>query len=213
MIVRKLIAAAALAATALAVGELTACDTKVGQAAVVDGHRISESDVAKYFTSQAEDFPDQDAAGNSTLIVPRVYVLNTLIHERLYAALLAKTPGGSPKPAALTKARAAVLAQSSEADVETQYKQHGYKAALVPVLIRVQTLLQILSDDAQQGVDVQGIVKKIQFPLSINPRYGTWDVKALRLSTAANAGVPGFVRLPAPASASTPAPSAPSPTG
>ena len=53
----------------------------------------------------------------------------------------------------------------------------------------------MLNSEQQQGVDVSTIASKLAFPVKVNPRYGTWDAKQLRLDYTGSAGVPAFVKL------------------
>ena len=45
-----------VAVAAVAVLGLTGCDSKIGTAAVVGGHRVSDSDVSQYLTVKAKPF-------------------------------------------------------------------------------------------------------------------------------------------------------------
>ena len=73
----------ALAAAVLAVAGLSACRSNVGAAAVVDGHRISESDVHTYLTAQGPTSAGLANAGSG--LVPQSLVnacVNSLLHRQ-----------------------------------------------------------------------------------------------------------------------------------
>lgn len=202
MRVRKL-TAVAVAGAALALSALTGCDTKVGQAAIVDGHRITESQVAKYLTATAAAVPVQSQAGATTTIAPRAYVLNTLIDQRLYDRLLTSTKAGRPSEGDIAKATEQALAGVSVQQATEQSKILGYTAAFDRLWVRVQILGQVLQKDVAQGEDVRALLAKLHFAVTVNPRYGSWDAKILALSDGGAAGVPDFLRLVSPGPGTT----------
>jgi hypothetical protein len=183
------------AVAALAVAGLSACRTNVGAAATIDGHRISESDVAKYLTSKAEGVPQQDANGANTTIPARSWVLRTLLNERLYGKLLAASPNGTPAAGAIADAKEQLLQGSSEEAVAKQYAEHGYQRAFGAVYLREAALEQILRTEIQNGLDVTKILDKLKLSIHVNPRYGQWNSKTYELSTAPGAGLPDFLKL------------------
>ena len=188
---RKLSATAA--AAVLAVAGLTACQSKGGVAAIIDGHRITDSDVAGYMTRKAEPFPAQDANGGTISIAPRVFVLETLLDERVYTKILQKTPDGLPDEAQLNAAKEQLYGTTADADVAKQYVQHGYTSALSKHALRVQVLLEVIKSEAQQGLDIQSVLAKATPDVTVSGRYGKWDAKNLQLSTDPSAGLPDFV--------------------
>jgi hypothetical protein len=183
------------AVAALAVAGLGACRTNVGAAATIDGHRISESDVAKYLTSKAEGVPQQDANGGNTTIPARSWVLRTLLNERLYGKLLAASPNGTPAAGEIADAKEQLLQGSSEDTVAKQYADHGYQRAFGAVYLRAAALEQILRTEIQNGLDVTRILDKLKLSIHVNPRYGQWNSKTYELSTAPGAGLPDFLKL------------------
>jgi hypothetical protein len=197
----------AVAAAALAVAGLSACRTNVGSAASADGHRIKESDVSKYLTADAAAVQVSDQQGNAFSVAPRVYVLNTLIDEALYAKLLATTPDGVPSTGEIAQVTEQTLQGQTVHQEAVKNKVVGYTAAFETRWVRTQILGQIINNKIQQGLDIQPIIQKLHFPVTVNPRYGEWDAKNFQLSTAADAGLPDFLTLP-----SSPAPAPPSAT-
>lgn len=202
----------ALAVAALAVPALSACTTKVGAAAIVDGQRISESEVAHYLTPAAEQVPTQNAAGSATTISPRAYVLDTLINTNLAAKILGNTPAGMPSNNQIVAAKQQSVAGSTVAAFVATFVRHGYTAGFADVLLRERALVVILQSRAQGGVDVTGIIKKLRFPVAVSARYGSWNAAGLALDTTPTAGVPGFVTLDPATSTPSPVPTA-TPTG
>jgi hypothetical protein len=201
---RKLFAVAA--AAAVVVTGLTACDSKVGVAAVVDGHEITDSQVASYMTNKAEAFPSQDAKGNAISIPPRVFVLETLLDERVYTQILQATPAGMPSEAKLNAAKQQLYGATADTDVAKQYVQHGYTKELAKRALRVALLLESIKTEVQQGLDIDAVLKKVHPKISVSPRYGSWDAQNFQLSTDPRAGLPDFVTFRStPSATATPA--------
>ncbi|MCU1656401.1 MAG: hypothetical protein JWO57_1057 [Pseudonocardiales bacterium] len=178
----------------LAVSGLSACRTNVGAAAVVDGHRVSENDVAKYLATSAQAVKVQDQSGATISIPARTFVLNTLIDQQLYQRILQATPTGVPNEGAIASATQQGLNGSTVEKVADQAGLHGYPGAFARLWVRVQVLRNAISTDAQKGVNVQTVIDKLHFPVSVNPRYGAWDTKSLSLSTNPAASVPDFLK-------------------
>jgi len=84
---------------------------------------------------------------------------------------------------------------ATPAQVTEQSGVHGYTAEFDRLWVRVQILAQTLQNAAQKGVDLKTLIDKLRFPVSVNPRYGTWDKKILDLSTDAGAGIPDFLKI------------------
>lgn len=179
------VAAAVLAATLLA-----SCRTNVGVAAKVNGSDISESQVSSYITPSAQPVSLQ---GSST--PPKPFVLNVLIGEQFYRALLAKTPDGAPTQGQIDSMINTFLAGRTPKQAVEGFGIHGYTPAFAQKVLVYSELGNALNQDLQKGVDVRTIARNLDFPVSVNPRYGAWDPKTFSLSTAPNAGVPGFLSL------------------
>lgn len=191
----------AVAVAALAVTALSACTTKVGAAAIVDGNRISESEVTHYLTSRAEQVPTQNAAGGATTVSPRAYVLDTLINTELATRILAKTPAGIPPNNQILAAEQQSVTGSTVAAFVATFVRHGFTAGFGELLLRERALVVILQNRAQGGVNVTAIIKNLRFPVTVSPRYGSWNPTGLALDTAPTAGVPSFVTLDQPSAA------------
>jgi hypothetical protein len=185
----------AAAAAVLAAASLSGCRTNVGMAATVDGHRISETDVNQFITAKAKPVQEQDSGGASITIAPRPFVLETLIDVRLLAKLLAGTPNGKPTESQIATATAKGLNGSTPRKVAEGAGLHGYTAAFYEQWVRSRVLGTVLNNEVQQGLDVRKVIAKVPFPVSVNPRYGTWDKTNLHLASDATAGLPGFVKL------------------
>jgi hypothetical protein len=185
-----------VAAIALSVTGLSACRSNVGAAASFDGHRITEADVAKYLTVNAEQIPQQDPNTGATTTIPaRSWVLRTLLDTRLYGEVLHASPGGDPGPGDLAAAQTALLQGISPDQVGDQYVQHGYKRSFAAVYLHLQALEQILGKRIQDGLDAQKLVRQLDPHVSVNPRYGSWDRNQLQLNSDPAATLPHFLTL------------------
>jgi len=185
----------------LALAGLSACRTKAGAAAFVDGHRISEGDVTRYL--QAGYTPAAATSDGQAPQPPRALALNTLIESRLMTALLQRSLGGVPADGALASlhdealsVQVGIQATGSQADeqLQTALTKAGMKPSFVSVLTHDIELKQVVIDkiQAQQQSDIGAAVNKLGIPVSISARYGTWSI--------ADAGIvastpPDFLKL------------------
>jgi predicted small secreted protein len=189
---------AVVAVAALAVTGLAGCNTKVGAAAVVDGHRISDSDVTKYLTPKAKPFQLQNSSGTSQTIEPRSYVLQTYILGRLFRCALAATTGGLPTEAELAAADKQITQSQTPAQTQAQYTKYGFKASFAALDIRNSTYEAVLAQRLNATTDAGPIlneIKKLKMPVSVSARYGSWDASTLSLSSGPTDGLPSFVTL------------------
>jgi len=219
--VRKLTAvAAATAAVALAVSGLTACETKVGQAAIVDGHRISESDLGTY-VAPAGPSPSVLAAASAAKqgVYPKTDVVQVLVQQQLFERTLAKN-GGVPTEGELAtlhdKAAATFLGTQLtgtqlDSFLESTQGSYGYAAKYAHALLRTVELEAALAIhiNATSLADVTAAVNTLHPKVQVNPRYGKWDRATLSLGNP-NTNVPDFLKL-AGVSSATPTPTAPAP--
>lgn len=195
---RKLIALVAAAGATLAVIGLTGCDTKVGTAAVVGGHRISDSDVSQYLTAASKPFSVQSQGGAPESIVPRSYTLTILIQSRLFSAALAKTKGGVPSEGDLSGVERQLTQGASEKQQQQQYTKYGFEASFAAVDLRNSALEQVLAQRLGLTNDITPLlnaVRKLHAGISVSARYGAWNAKSLSVDSAPNDGVPSFIRL------------------
>jgi hypothetical protein len=215
--VRKLTAVAAIAGMALAVSGLTACQTKVGQAAIVDGHRISESDLGGY-VAPAGPSPSVLAAASAAKqnVYPKTEVVQLLVQQQLFERTLAKN-GGLPSQGEL----AALHDQAASTFLGTQLTgaqldsyltstqgSYGYSAKYAKLLLRTVELEAALAVKlkAQSLADLTAAVNKLHLKVQVNPRYGKWAPATLSMD-GPNSNVPSFLKLdgvsssPAPSSA------------
>lgn len=218
MRVRKLTAVVGMTAiTALALGGLTACDSKVGQAAIIGGHRISESDLGKYLSpAGAAPSAISAAAKAGQGVFPKTDVVQILIQQELFKRALAKN-GGVPGKGALAslhdQAASTLLGtQLTGAQLDTALGQgltsHGTSATFLPVVLRTfeLELALVLKVKAQSLADLAAVVNKLGIKVQVNPRYGKWDPKALSLG-APTSNIPDFLKLDGVSTAASATPS------
>ncbi len=200
MRVRSLTAAAV---AALALAGLTGCRSNVGNAATVNGTKISDTTLSHYVTPSAKSVTLQSSSGSGVEVGPKAFVLQTLVYTRLLKALVEVGPSGGPSKAQL----AAVARQTRGGKSATAYATSqgiiGYTSAFDRQLVQRQTYAAVLQAYQQQGVDLPTLLKKAKITVKISPRYGRWDSKALSLDGSSGAGVPGFVKLQPTPSGST----------
>jgi hypothetical protein len=215
--VRKLTAVAASAAMVFAVGGLTACNTKVGQAAIVGDHRISESDLGHYVEpagASSSVLAAASAAGQH--VYPKTEVVQLLVQRELFERVLAKNGGipGSGELATLHDQAAATFlgTQLTGAQLDkylaTTQGQYGYSSKYDDLLLRTVELEAALAVKlrAQSLEDLTAAVNKLKIKVQVNPRYGKWAPATLSVG-GPSTDVPDFLKLGG-ASAS-PSPSAP----
>jgi hypothetical protein len=183
---------AVAAALLVGVSGLTACRTNVGNAATINGQRVSESDVNDYVTGSAQPIKSSDGSAS---IAPKPFVIDILIQKGLYRKLLVASPSGAPSTGQLSTLRRQYLAGSTAKAKVEGLGAVGYSAALDSAVVDVQVLGTLLNQEQQQGVDVSAIAAKTKYPVTVNPRYGTWNEKTLRFDAGTTSGVPAFLKL------------------
>jgi hypothetical protein len=194
--VRLRILTVALAST-LAVAGLAGCRTNVGTAATVDGHRISETSVNNYVTVRAQPVTLQNADQSTSQVSPKSFVVQELIGNQLLLKILAHLKG-APTPAKID----AELDSERKGKTYTQEGESlglkGFTDDFYKIVLRVQLLQQGLQSLEQSGTDLDSVVKKLHFPVSVSPRYGTWSAKTLGFT--GTMPVPSYLKVqPAPA--------------
>lgn len=175
----------AAVAAVLALTGLAGCKTNVGQAAVIDGHKISESDISKYITPKAKPVIEQDqSSGRSVQFSPRSWVLNTLINEQLGFKLLAAIPAVSSITSTQLDAQLQNdLAGQSPTTVAEKTGLHGFTDDFYRIYLRVKELVLVVQQQPQSAV--QRAFSKLKFSVSVSPRYGSWDGANLFLTPGA----------------------------
>ena len=165
---------------ALAAAGLAGCKTNVGTAAMVDGHRITESDVNNYVRPNSQPVPQQSASGATFTIAPRSFVLNELIYDRLGLKLISAVPQYAHFTSAQLDARlAADLAGETPKKAAERLGLKGYPTRFYQVVLRVQELQKLIQGAVQAGADLATVIRHLDFPVSVNPRYGSWEKKNL----------------------------------
>lgn len=188
---------AVAAAAVLAVAGLTGCDSKIGTAALVGGHRIHDSDVSSYLTPAAAPFSVQSSSGAPTTIVPRSYVLTALIREQLFERAL-QANGGVPSKGAVDSIEQQLTQGASPAQQQQQYTQYGFRASFAAVDLRDSALETILAQRVGATSDPTPLldaIAKLHVPVSVSGRYGTWNAAQLGLKSDPSDGAPSFVQL------------------
>lgn len=172
---------------------LAGCRTNVGTAAVVDGHRITESDVNQYLTPRGISSAAIARAGSQgqTPPPPRSLVLQFLIQEQVFEQTLHHlgvhyTDGqlsGSHDQAASLLLQTQLTGSSLDAAIEKQLPSSGVDKAFRPVFLRVEELeyLLIQSQHLTQFAQLVAQVDKAHVSVSVSGRYGTWQPKSLSL--------------------------------
>lgn len=201
----------AAASAALAATLLTACHSNVGTAATVNGHRITESDVAKYVTANAQPIPESDqTTGQTTNVPPRSFVLTVLLDSRLFEQVLREVRTEAnrayPSQSEVSAAENTFLSGASVRQLEQGVMKSGLTAAFADLYLKERGLEELLGTEAKGGADINTVVAKLHAKVSVNPRYGVWDPKTFTLNSTSKDGLPSF--LHANATYTAPAPSA-----
>ncbi len=187
----SVVAAAVLAAVVLA----GCSSSNVGVAATVNGQRITESDVNRYLTPNAQPVSVSDQSGASTSVSPRAFVVEILVYNQLLHDLLVKTPGGVPTGGELASLEKSVLAGKTAKQVANGQGIKGFSDAFNREFVKRLAYASALQARSQQGADIDKLAKELDIKVSLSPRYGRWNAKALSIDTRPEAGVPSFVTL------------------
>jgi hypothetical protein len=183
---------AALAAV-LALTGLAGCKTNIGTAAVIDGHRVTESDVSHYLTADAQPVVQQDPNTRATTRVsPRSFVVSWLINAQLYRKVMSVIPSVSNvTEAQLDSQLQDDLAGESVTHFAESHGLHGFTDAFYQVVLHTQEVIVVLQNARSNGVDVGAAFNKLNFPVSVSPRYGSWDGKQFLFTS--GAALPGYL--------------------
>jgi hypothetical protein len=175
---------------AVAAFGLSACDTKVGTAAVVNGSKISEVRLNDYLTPSAKPI----SASDGSSVPARQFVLSSLIRDKVFVRLLDVT-GGQPKPADLTKAETTVLQGTTTQELNRNIVGTGLDASFTPSYLHQLELLSVLSGRITSDAQLNAAMAKAKLDVSVSPRYGTWNPTALTLAQLSKKQVAGIVTL------------------
>ena len=188
----------------LACAGLTACSSKVGVAAVVGGHRITESTVSGYVAPAGPTVASTSPAASS--VPPKVQILETLIQNDIFMAALAFTTGGAPDAAVLAQAHDAAVENvlelqsggaAADKSLNTELVSLGYKPGFTAIVVRSAELqyLLITRIKATTSAQVHAAILRAHQSVQVSQRYGTWDPTTLAITTTNGAGLPSFVKL------------------
>lgn len=207
MKLRRVLSVVALVVVA-AVG-LTACDSKIGVAASVNGQTLTSSDLGSFV--QPGTAPYRDSQTGAT-VIPKAYALETWIRTRLIAGAVA-AKGGPPTPAELNAARSAVLNGSDISVPEQSYIKQGYTAKLADLVVDQNAYLLLLierllghnatASDALAALqsrkigDAQllGAIHATNPQVIVSTRYGVWQPEKFSLKSGPGVGRPTFVQI------------------
>jgi hypothetical protein len=182
-----------LPAIALAGIGLTACDSKAGSAAVVNGSRISETSLNQYITPNAKPITGSD--GSST--PARQFVLGALVRNEVFSRMLAVTPGGQPSKAELDKAKATVLSGTTEQSLTQNVTQSGLDATFTQQYLRELEQLTILQGRVTTQAQLTDTINKAKLDVSVSPRYGSWNTGSLAVQQLSKKQLPDVLTIDA----------------
>lgn len=185
---------AAAALCALGVLTLAGCDSKIGTAAVVNGSKISESDVSRYLDPATADVSRA-----------RDLALEYQIRQKLFTVALQRK-NGVPSDADLAKyhdsAVSNLLGQQvsgARADqlLQTTLPGLGLKPSFAGLLTRAfeLELSYASATNATQETTVIADLAKQHIPVSVNPRYGSWDTSTFAFAGLGRKQLPSVVTL------------------
>jgi hypothetical protein len=177
------------AAIVLACTGLSACRTNVGVAARVNGETITESKVASYVTPKAKPVHVQSSSGSTIDVGPLTFVLQTIVEEKFFAAVLAVTPIGLSQAAIDNEQQQDLRGQSPD-QVAVKAGLGGYTKKFRALWLRSRILYTLLSNQVNNGYNIVPALQKTKFKVSVNPRYGSWDAKQLFFDVDPSAGLP-----------------------
>ena len=175
---------AAAAVCALGALSLTGCDSKIGTAAVVNGSKISESDVSRYLDPAA----DNVSRG-------RDLSLEWQIREELFTVALR-----NKHQAISNLIGQQVSGDQADKQLRSSMKQNGLKESFADTLIRSfeLELSYAKATNAQQESQVATDLAKQKIPVSVNPRYGSWDTSKFAFTGLGKKQLPPVVSLGSP---------------
>jgi hypothetical protein len=165
------------------------CDSKAGSAAVVEGRKISETQLNGYLTPSAKPIP----ANQGNAVPARLFVLRTLIRNVAFTKLL-EAAGVEPTAQQLAAAKANALQGGSEKDLTDQLAQLGLATKFGPEYLHTLELLTLIQSRFNSQAEFDAALKKANVAVSVNRRYGSWNGTALTVSDLGSAQLPPNVR-------------------
>jgi hypothetical protein len=177
---------------------LAGCDSKPGTAAVINGQKISESDLSKLIP----------AGGNGTGTA-RSFVLTYLVREQIFNAAL-RGRGVEPSDSDLTALHDSAIStvlvgqqvSGAAADdvVDKGIAQRGAKPAFRNSVVRSAELELMLANKlgAKSEAELLTEINKQKITVSVSRRFGGWDAATLTLKSLSKNDVPAFVTLDGP---------------
>lgn len=169
---------------------LSGCDTKVGTAAVVNGHKISESTLNSYLTDSTQLIGDPTSG-----TPPRNFVLNLLVFNELAPEILSHTTGGPVKDKDMQEATLPALQGGTEDDLRQLIAQVGLKQSFEPVYLDYLRYRTVLRTRISTAEELDAAIKSSRIAVSINPRYGAWDPENRAVRQLASSQLPSNVKL------------------
>lgn len=193
----------------LAAGTLTACQTKIGQAASVGGATLSDSALADLVKPGATPYTDQSGAQ----VVPKLNALTTWVRNELLKATIAAR-GGTATTDELNAARSVITDSGVPDQAAKANRGYGYASGFFELLTEQYTLLTVLVErlaktsnaarafnlleSGQANQAFSSAIVATRTKVDISPRYGSWDPSTLAVTSFAknpHAGAPAFVRF------------------
>jgi len=173
---------------------VSGCESNVGTAAVVDGSKISESDVTRYLDPAAADASQA-----------RNLALQYQIREKLFTAALRKknkVPTDQDLQAQHDLAISNLIGQQvtgAQADKTLRglMGQTGLKQSFADVLTRSfeLELFYAKQTNANQEQVVEKDLASQHLPVSVNPRYGTWNTSNFTFAGLSSSQLPSNVKI------------------
>jgi hypothetical protein len=171
---------------------LSACgDSKVGSAAVVNGDKISESDLSSYISRNASPIANSD--GTSTN--PSDLVLTELIQNKIITDLWEQN-GGVPSQADLNKVESQALQGQSHSDALTSITNAGLEPKYLDLALNTVEMNVLLTQKYSQA-QLTSLLAKTPQNISVSARYGSWDHTNLVLAPLSKSQLPSGVTIDA----------------
>lgn len=197
----------AVTTAALALGMLTACQTKIGLAASAEGSRLTDSTLSSYVKPGAKPYTDQNSGQQVT---PKIFALQNWIDNAIFGSVVTKH-GGAATAQELSTARSAVLGTHTLADYQKFYGGLGYTKPFAQLILDQSALLVVMVErlahtsaanaiqalnSSQIGSTLLKTINASHPKVVVSSRYGTWDAQRLAVTSDPGAGAPGFVTFP-----------------